>query len=233
MANQVDISPTKVEVAMKQRLSDCHASPARAPKFTDELQVVQGSFKCLMLVLSGSEEELKSYIQALVDACEESEGAASSHASDLVALARVGPCEGFEKLKAIGVFLTRHTSYLLCSTQEERDDAKKRMDPLKALYGVLAATCFQAVRDVNQAEKVAAADLEKQQAVGGRPEGRQSCYCQGCPSCSQECSKGEPPYLHAYKGGHFQRFSPAQVRNRAAVTSARAPLGSLCQTWYG
>jgi hypothetical protein len=153
----------KVENKMKACLADFQAQPTRAAMFTDELLTVQRRLRALTLVLTGSEEDMASYISSSEAGAGDTKSVSCSGSRDVSALARVGPCQGYENLKVFTDYSEHKTVFRQCTSKADIEEKKRAMDSMKALYTVLATACSTAVRDVYNAERTRHLEQAKDQ----------------------------------------------------------------------
>ena len=121
-----------------------------------ELEVAHRRKKLLGTVLTWSEEALAAMIDGVTD-----EGKGDGEASQsLGSLARAGPCNGYENLRAIGELRNLQRQLRVATTT---DEVKQRLDasaPLRRLYTTLTNSCKTAVGDVDKALKLHLAEQE-------------------------------------------------------------------------
>ena len=143
---------------MESSLAEFRAAPQEAKQFETEMNVVARRHVALQTVLAGTVEDVAQYIQSL--AGEAAAASSDGGSRDLSALARAGPCVGYEELKPISEFLALKSQFRSCTSQEDIKAMAKSIEPWRKAYGRLASSCKTAVSDLYTAKQAAKAEIQ-------------------------------------------------------------------------
>ena len=91
-----------------------------------------------------------------------SDGATITDSRDGGALARAGPCAGFENLKSLNFLESQAPKFRACSSQVDIKQTMERITPSKKLIMMLASACKTAVNVLVGAKKKSLQNKEKQ-----------------------------------------------------------------------
>ena len=157
----LDVS--KVSKQMSEVLSEFRGKPSDAAEFACEMALVQKRLDWLNAVAHKCDEE--ELINKIND--QNQSGAAApddiTESRDLSAVARAGPCPGFELLKTLGHLDAMGENFRPCTSQ---DDIKRTFDdiqPRKKAVSVLMQACRAAVANLLGARKRALENKKRQE----------------------------------------------------------------------
>ena len=90
------------------------------------------------------------------------DGATVTDSRDGGALARAGPCAGFENLKSLNFLESQAPKFRACSSQADIKQTMESITPSKKLIMMLASACKTAVNELAGAKKKSVQNREKQ-----------------------------------------------------------------------
>ena len=94
----------KLDARMSEVVSDFQSKPDEAAQFAEEIQLVQRRQEWIQAVSNPDDDALKTKITELTGAGQGAgETATQTNSKDVGALARAGPCAGFEELKTVAL----------------------------------------------------------------------------------------------------------------------------------
>lgn len=153
----------KLKAGMSETLAEFRAKPQDAEAFKGEMQLVQKRLDWLGAVLDTDESQLTKKIQEQLEPAKTSDGGSIRTGSrDEAALARAGPCAGFENLKTLAYIQGLGSSFRACLSQQDIKSKAEEIAPHKKQVLVLASACKTAVNELSGAKKRAETTKEKQ-----------------------------------------------------------------------
>ena len=153
----------KLKAGMSETLAEFRAKPQDAEAFKEEMQLVQKRIEWLGAVLDTDESQLTKKIQEQLEPAKTSDGGSIRTGSrDEAALARAGPCAGFENLKTLAYIQGLGSSFRACLSQQDIKSKAEEIAPHKKQVLVLASACKTAVNELSGAKKRAETTKEKQ-----------------------------------------------------------------------
>ena len=151
----------KLTQEMQDTLSEFRSRPADAKEFCEEMSLVARRREWLVLVTNKDEEALASKIAEISEG-KGADVASNADSRDASALARAGPCAGYEKLKTLSFLENMSSGFRECSTQDEVKKHFEETVPVKKLILVLMSSCKTAMSELTGARKKAVQAKERQ-----------------------------------------------------------------------
>ena len=153
----------KVNDLMTQVLTEFRSKPDDAQEFSQEMTLVQKRQEWLVAALSQDDSALNGKISEQEAASRTpSDGATVTDSRDGGALARAGPCAGFENLKSLNFLESQAPKFRACSSQADIKQTMESITPSKKLIMMLASACKTAVNELVGAKKKSLQNKEKQ-----------------------------------------------------------------------
>lgn len=153
-ALKVDLA--KLDERMSEVVADFQAKPDEAVRFAEEILLVQRRQEWIQAVSIQGDDALKQKISQLTGAGEAhgaGDAATQTDSKDVGALARAGPCAGFEELKTIVFLESLAPSFRSCQSQDQIKKRFEEIAPHQKQIAVLVSACKTALGDLLTARK--------------------------------------------------------------------------------
>ena len=118
------------------------------------MAVVVRCCEWLLAISKGDEKKLEDLTQ------QSTTSGTEDGSRDGAALARAGPCCGFQELQPLSNFASKGMLFRSCASQEELKDLQESFAPARKLYQTLVASCKASVTELRAARQRAAAAEE-------------------------------------------------------------------------
>ncbi|CAK9041292.1 unnamed protein product [Durusdinium trenchii] len=160
-AEMVKVSESMSDTLTKFR-SQKSESQDGAREFKTEMHVVERRQDWLnaTLMKDGGQEKLTGLIQALSVA--ESGADSATESRDMSAIARAGPCAGYEQLKPVAYLEGFASSFRSCTSKQQIKSKVEELAPVRKVLTSLTNSCKSALADLNRAKKKRDEDKEKE-----------------------------------------------------------------------
>eukprot|EP00434_Breviolum_minutum_P045093 symbB.v1.2.040356.t1/scaffold7167.1/size12942/3 len=157
----------KVNDLMTQVLTEFRSKPDDAQEFSQEMTLVQKRQEWLVAALSLDDSALATKIseQEAASRTHPGDGATVTDSRDGGALARAGPCAGFENLKSLNFLESQAPKFRACSSQADIKQTMESITPSKKLIMMLASACKTAVNELAVYQPAATTELASSMAA--------------------------------------------------------------------
>ena len=149
----------KVNTDMTAVLTEFRSKASDAAEFAAEMLLVQKRQEWLAAVLAPDDSALTS---KLATPAESDADGSVTESRDPSAVARAGPCAGYEGLVTVSSLAAKATEFRGCSSKADIQKHLESMVPAKKLLVTLQQACKTAMNELLAARKNAQQNLEKQ-----------------------------------------------------------------------
>lgn len=125
-----------------------------------EIQILERRHEWLVAVLATDKDTQLATLLANQSSQGQCDGATESR--DMSAVARAGPCAGFEGLKTIAHLESLASMFRTCSSKDQIKSKNEEALPLRKLLQTLMSSCKGALNDLKKAKKKRDDEVEKQ-----------------------------------------------------------------------
>ena len=159
---------------MTAAVADFRSKPGEAQLYDQEMQLVLRRQEWLQAVLENKDEELNNMIQQLTTTPEAGGTSVVTDSKDMSAVARAGPCAGFESLKVMSHLTQFAEQFRHCQSQEDIKKKFEEIAPSKKVITVLMSACKTSLNELLGARKRKQQQeaKEKEKAIKGAAKKR-------------------------------------------------------------
>ena len=133
--------------------------------YVDEMAVVLRRQEWLVAVKDSDEKKLETLQQATAIPASGEDSASVAGSRDSGAVARAGPCAGYQNLKTLNDFSGKGIKFRACTSKDQLKKVQESMGPAKKLYQTLLASCKASVSELRSAKQRAAAAANKRKRI--------------------------------------------------------------------